>query len=63
LSWDRIPIMYLKAELKSLIDITRQIRRSKFGKCNRCNESKPPEWMHDGKICQSCAVRHLGVVY
>lgn len=63
LAWDRIPTVHLLPELKSLVDTTRQIRRAKFGKCDRCGESQSPEWMHDEKICQSCAVRFLGVVY
>lgn len=34
-----------------------------FGVCTRCGEKNPVGWMHSQTICQSCAERHLGVVY
>ena len=34
-----------------------------FRICEECNERKPNGWMHDGKICQSCAERNHGVIY
>ena len=34
-----------------------------FGVCMRCGERNPVGWMHSETACQSCAERHLGVVY
>ena len=34
-----------------------------FQVCNECVERKPLGWMHDGRICQGCAVANHGVVH
>ncbi len=34
-----------------------------FGTCERCQRRLPKGWMHEEALCQSCAERHLGVVY
>ncbi|WP_395737932.1 hypothetical protein [Prosthecobacter sp.] len=34
-----------------------------FGVCRMCRERQPKGWMHSERVCQSCAVDHLGVVY
>ena len=34
-----------------------------FRSCTRCGEKNPVGWMHSDTVCQSCAERHLGVVY
>ncbi len=34
-----------------------------FQVCNECGEHKPLGWMHDGRICQGCAVANHGVVH
>ncbi len=34
-----------------------------FRVCQRCHERNPAGWMHDLCICQTCAERHLGIVY
>jgi len=34
-----------------------------FHVCLCCGEKTPVGWMHSGTVCQSCAERHLGVVY
>ena len=36
---------------------------SYFRVCNECGERKPLGWMHDGTICQGCAVANHGIVY
>ncbi len=59
LNWRRIPFDLLKTELTSLIETARKIRRSKFRKCLKCGDTKPPEWMHDEQTCQSCS----GAIY
>ena len=34
-----------------------------FQVCNECGERKPHGWMHDGRICQGCAVANHGIVH
>ena len=34
-----------------------------FRICVECNERNPVGWMHDDKVCQTCAERNHGVVY
>ena len=34
-----------------------------FQTCKRCNELNPDGWMHSKDMCQSCAEKHLGIVY
>ncbi len=34
-----------------------------FAHCEECGELNPLGWMHDERICQSCAQRHHGIVY
>lgn len=63
LSWKRLPASRTIMEVHGFIELAIEIRRSKYRKCSRCEETKPPEWMHDQNTCQSCAERHLGVVH
>jgi hypothetical protein len=34
-----------------------------FRTCLECGERKPLGWMHDGTICQGCAVANHGIVH
>jgi hypothetical protein len=63
LNWRRLPASRLTRGLHNLIESARELRLAKYGKCERCGEKKPPEWMHDDNTCQSCAERYLGVVH
>jgi len=63
LNWKRLPASRTIMELHSLIESAIEIRRAKYGKCVRCGNTNPPEWMHDENTCQSCAERYLGVVH
>jgi hypothetical protein len=63
LHWKNLPASELTAMLLQLISKASELRRARYRKCDRCAELNPPEWMHDKKTCQSCAERHLGVVY
>jgi hypothetical protein len=63
LSWRRLPATTLLMTLHGLARAAKDIRTATYRRCERCGETKPPEWMHDGSTCQSCAERHLGVVY
>ena len=57
LHWKRLPAARLKTILNEMIEAARQLRRAKYRRCERCGETKPPEWMHDAGGCQSCAQR------
>ena len=37
--------------------------RKFFRVCQECEERNPVGWMHNTKICQTCAERHHGVCY
>jgi hypothetical protein len=63
LNWARLPAAALLQNLHSLIESACEIRRAKYRTCERCGETKPPERMHNGVTCQSCAERYLGVVH
>lgn len=63
LNWKRLPASTTMMTLHGLITAAIEIRRAKYRTCEKCRETKPPEWMHGDDICQSCAERHLGVVY
>ena len=63
LNWKRLPASTAMMTLHGLISAAVEIRRAKYRKCERCGETKPPEWMHDEQTCQSCAEKHLGVVH
>jgi hypothetical protein len=34
-----------------------------FSRCQKCQTLNPDGWMHDSKICQSCAEQYLGILY
>jgi hypothetical protein len=38
-------------------------RLSQFRRCSECDNTKPPEWMHDEELCQSCAAESHDIVY
>ena len=63
LNWKRFPASTMMMTLHGLISAAIEIRRSKYRKCEKCEETQPPEWMHGEDICQSCAEQHLGVRY
>lgn len=63
LNWKRLPASTTMMTLHGLISAAVELRRANYRKCERCGETKPPEWMHGDTICQSCAEQHLGVVY
>jgi hypothetical protein len=63
INWQRLPASTTLMTLHQFITAAVEIRRAKYQKCERCGETKPPEWMHGKGICQSCAERYLGVVH
>lgn len=63
LSWRRLPAAATLTALDAIVRGVVELRRSGYRRCVKCGETNPPEWMHGDDICQSCAQRHLGVVY
>jgi len=63
LNWKRLPASTTMMTLHGLVSAAIELRRTKYRKCEKCGETKPPEWMHDERTCQSCAEQHLGVVH
>lgn len=63
LNWKLIPAAQLTLCLQILIDSVRQVRLSKYRKCQFCGEMTPPEWQHNQKTCMSCAENNFGVVH
>jgi hypothetical protein len=63
LSCSRLPAVRTMMALHTLIIAASEVRRASYRKCERFGETKPPEWMHDRRTCQSCAERELGVVH
>jgi ribosomal protein L40E len=53
----------LVATVSDAIGKARTARLATYRTCTRCNETNPPEWMHDAQTCQRCAERDFGVVY
>ena len=54
LNWKVVPAARLRTILQEMIETARKLRRAKFRTCERCGETKPPEWMHDNESCQGC---------
>ena len=63
LNWKLLAASRLMMNLRNLIESARELRRSKYRKCERCSETIPPEWMHDETSSQSCAEPYLGVIH
>tara|TARA_R110002020_G_scaffold204177_1_gene408090 strand:- start:1063 stop:1485 length:423 start_codon:yes stop_codon:yes gene_type:complete len=63
INWKSLPTFEIICLIGMAIDSTRKHRLENFTTCMKCGKTKPPEWMHGDGICQSCAERHLGVVY
>ena len=61
--WSRMRVVETLTLLASIIDQERAARRATFGKCRYCGRINGPEHMHESDVCQSCAEKHLGVVY
>ena len=62
-NWKQLPGVDTIRVLEALINAARESRRSKYRPCRICEETKPPEGMHDEEVCQRCAEQHLGAVY
>jgi len=61
--WRRARNAETTRAVSALIAATRESRRAKFRRCEECERVLPPAWMHDDRICQTCAEQELGVVH
>ena len=60
--WLLLPRARLKTVLQNLVVTAQLTPQSQYREYNRCGKTNPPEWTHNGKICQSRAERYRGVV-
>lgn len=63
LKWRRLPETALWQALSALIKGAREARMSRFQVCQFCEKNTAPEWLHDERICQSCADQHSGAIH
>ena len=63
LKWRRLPENALLDALSALIKGAREARLSSFQVCQYCERKTAPEWLHDDRVCQSCADMHSGAVH
>ena len=62
-NWRLLPASQTIEAVQGFISSAVQLRRAEYRQCELCGETKPPEWMHDKRVCHSCAEQHLGVIY
>jgi hypothetical protein len=58
-----MPEIHALAVLQTLVRAARESRRAKYRACDYCETLTPPEALHDDRVCQECAQKHLGIVY
>ena len=63
LKWRRLPENSLLDALSALIKGAREARRASFQVCQYCDRRTAPEWLHDDRVCQSCADMHSGAIH
>jgi hypothetical protein len=61
--WRRLPESTVMNVVGQLIRGARDMRLSGYGTCQLCGETKPPEWMDDRHVCQSCSASAFGSVH
>ena len=61
--WRRLPESTVMNVVGQLIRGAREMRLSCYVTCQLCGETKPPEWMDDDHVCQSCSASALGSVH
>jgi NADH pyrophosphatase NudC (nudix superfamily) len=62
-NWRLLPASQTIEAVQGFISSAVQLRRAEYRQCEQCGETTPPEWMHDKRVCHSCAEHHLGVIY
>ncbi|OFV90924.1 MAG: hypothetical protein A3G76_13205 [Acidobacteria bacterium RIFCSPLOWO2_12_FULL_65_11] len=63
IKWRRLPETALWNALGALLKGAQQARLARFQVCQYCGQNTAPEWLHDDRVCQSCADRHSGAVH
>ena len=63
LKWRRLPENALLDALSALIKGARDARLASFQVCQYCGRKTAPEWLHDDRVCQSCADMHSGAIH
>lgn len=62
--WKRINLDNSKNfDIAQLIASAQEAQAQSFGVCKFCSQKLPSGWMSQQDICQSCAEKHLGIVY
>lgn len=62
--WKRINLDNSKNfDIPQLIASAQEAQAQTFGVCKFCSQKLPSGWMSQQDICQSCAEKHLGIVY
>jgi hypothetical protein len=61
--WRRAPNPEMIKAVAALIAAARESRLQKFRVCDNCELSKPPEHMHDERLCQACAAEQEAVTH
>jgi hypothetical protein len=61
--WRRMPPNKAISLVEGLLQVARDVRRSRFQTCILCSQLTPPELMTTGEICHDCAMHEPGVVH
>ena len=61
--WRRARNTEMTRAVGALIAAARESRLAKYRRCQQCDESVPPEDMHDASLCQACAESSPDVVH
>jgi hypothetical protein len=63
IKWRRLPESTVMNVVAQLIRGARDARLARYLTCRLCGETRPPEWMEDGGVCQQCSASVLGSVH
>jgi hypothetical protein len=62
--WKRIDLHNSRnLDMAQLIASAQEAQAQTFGICKFCSQKLPSGWMSQQDVCQSCAEKHLGIVY
>lgn len=63
LNWKLMSINELRGIYSHIFSSILIKRREKYRTCEKCMETKPPEWMCGDKICDECAQKYHGIIH
>ncbi|MGB7217352.1 MAG: hypothetical protein WBD07_00965 [Vicinamibacterales bacterium] len=63
IKWRRLPETALWNALGALLKGAQQARLARFQVCQYCDQNTAPEWLHEDRVCLSCAHRQSGAVH